>query len=68
MGGIQCSLYENDSNAFGGALTLSILQMLVYASSQSNAGGGQWYANTLAVQSLALHAFMAIGNQTAFTQ
>src|SRR5690348_8116990 len=34
--------YENVSSAFGGASSLTVSQMLIYAASQSNAGGITW--------------------------
>lgn len=67
-GGGSCSgSYENVSFAFGGATSMTVSQMLVYAASQSNAGGSIWYGNVKSVQQLAKDAFDAIINQVAFT-
>jgi hypothetical protein len=57
--------YENASGAFGGATSLTVSQMLLYAASQSNAGGSTWYANVKATQGLAKDAFDAINNGVA---
>ena len=51
--------------AFSGP-SLSVLQILSYAGSQSNVGGSTWYANVKATQVLAKDAFDAINNQVAF--
>jgi hypothetical protein len=59
--------YENVSSAFGGASSLTVLQMLSYAASQSNVGGSTWYGQVKATQGLAKDAFDAINNQVAFT-
>ena len=53
------------SSAFSGP-SLSVLQILSYAGSQSNVGGSTWYANVKATQVLAKDAFDAINNQVAF--
>ena len=68
-GTATCSgIYQNVSSAFGGATSLTVAQMLVYAASQSNAGGTTWYGNNVkATQELAKNAFDAINNQVAFT-
>jgi hypothetical protein len=66
--GSSCSgSYENASSAFGGASSLTVSQMLTYAASQSNVGGGTWYGNVKATQVLAKDAFDAINNQVAFS-
>jgi hypothetical protein len=66
-GGGSCgSSYEDVSPAFFGAPNLTVSQMLSYAASQSNAGGGTWYANYKPTQGLAKDAFDAINNQVAF--
>jgi len=57
---------ENVSAAFGGATSMTPLQMLTYAASQSNAGGSVWYGNVKATQGLAKDAFDAINNQAVF--
>jgi len=58
--------YENATAAFGGSTSLTVSQMLAYASSQSNGGGSNWYAQVKATQQLAKGAFDAINNQVAF--
>jgi hypothetical protein len=66
-GTATCSgTFENTSSSFGGATSLTVSQMLAYAASQSNAGGGTWYANVKATQGLAKDAFDAINNAAAF--
>ncbi len=62
-----CSVFENVSSSFGGASSLTVLQMLTYAASRSNVGGGTWYGNVKATQELAKDAFDAINNQVAFS-
>jgi len=57
---------ENVTAAFGGALSLSVSQMLAYAALQSNSGGGTWYAQVKATQGLAKDAFDAINNSIAY--
>jgi hypothetical protein len=61
-----CTIFENVSGAFGGATSLTVSQMLAYAASQSNAGGGVWYGQVKATQELAKDAFDAINNQKVF--
>jgi len=58
--------YENASDAFGGATSLSVSELLNYAASQSNPGGSLWYGNVKATQELAKDTFDAINNQCAF--
>lgn len=53
------------SAAFGGASSMTVSQMLAYASGQSNAGGSVWYGNNKAMQGLAKDVFDAINNETA---
>jgi hypothetical protein len=66
-GTATCSgTFENTSSSFGGATSLTVSQLLAYAASQSNAGGGTWYANVKATQGLAKDAFDAINNAAAF--
>ena len=48
------------SGAFGGATSMTLLQMLQYASGQSNAGGSVWYGQVKATQTLAKDAFAAV--------
>jgi hypothetical protein len=55
----------NASSAFGGATSLTVLQILSYAAGQSNAGGGTWYGNVKATQELAKNTFDSINNQAA---
>jgi hypothetical protein len=62
-----CTTFVNVSSAFGGATSLTVLQMLAYAASQSNSGGSIWYGQVKATQELAKDAFDAINNQVAFT-
>jgi hypothetical protein len=65
-GGSTCSgTYENVSSAFGGATSLTVLQMLSYSAGQSNVGGSAWYTNAKTIQVLAKDAFDAINNQVA---
>lgn len=58
--------YENVSSAFGGATSLTVNQLLSYASGQSNSGGSVWYGQVKATQQLAKDTFDAINNQVAF--
>ena len=48
------------SGAFGGATSMTLLQMLTYASNQSNVGGSIWYGQAKTIQALAKDAFAAI--------
>lgn len=67
-GTATCSgTYEDVSSVFGGSSSLTVLQMLAFAASQSNPGGSVWYANVKANQVLAKDAFDAINNQVAFS-
>jgi hypothetical protein len=67
-GTATCSgVFENVSSAFGGATSLTVSQMVSFAASQSNVGGGMWYRNVKATQGLAKDAFEAINNQVAFS-
>lgn len=61
-----CTTFENVSGAFGGSASLTVSQMLAYASSQSNSGGSTWYAQVKATQALAKDAFDAINNEVAY--
>ncbi len=58
---------QNSSGGFGGATSMTVNQMLAYASSQSNAGGSLWYGNVKTTQEKAKNAFDSINNQTAFS-
>ena len=63
----HCSLgFENASSAFGGATSLTVSQILAYAASQSNVGGGSWYGNVKSTQELAKDTFDAVNNEVAF--
>ena len=48
------------SGAFGGATRMTLMQMLQYASSQSNVAGSIWYAQNKTVQGYAKDAFQAV--------
>lgn len=54
------------SSAFGGATSLTVLQVLTFAGLQSNAGGVLWYGNVKSVQELAKDTFDAINNTSTF--
>ncbi len=58
--------YQNVSDAFGGAASMTISQMLNHAAGQSNAGGSVWYGNVKSTQELAKNAFDAIDNNWVF--
>lgn len=51
--------------AFGNNQSLTVLQMLSWQNTASNAGGSVWYANVKAVQELAKTAFDQINNEIA---
>jgi hypothetical protein len=53
---------ENVSAAFGGATSMTVLQMLTYAAGKSNVGGSVWYGQVKATQVLAADAFNGINN------
>ncbi|HEX2391637.1 MAG TPA: hypothetical protein VHI77_01830 [Solirubrobacterales bacterium] len=61
-----CTTLEDTSAAFGGAKSLTVLQLLTYAGSKSNSGGTVWYEQVKATQGLAKDTFDAINNQVAF--
>jgi hypothetical protein len=61
-----CTTLENTSAAFGGATSLTVLQILEYAAGKSNAGGTSWYGQVKATQELAKDTFDAINNEVAF--
>jgi hypothetical protein len=61
-----CTTLENTSAAFGGAKSLTVLQLLAYAGSKSNPGGSIWYGQVKATQELAKDTFDAINNEVAF--
>ena len=58
--------FTNVNSAFGCVSSLTVSQMLAYAESQSNSGGGTWYANVKSTQEKAKNAFDAINNEVAF--
>ena len=65
---LTCTAFEDSSDVFS-ATSLdcrTVLQMLTYAASQSNAGGSTWYGNVKPTQELAKDAFDAINNEKAF--
>lgn len=62
----SCSVLENTSAAFGGANSMTVLQLLTYAGGKSNAGGSSWYGQVKATQGLAKDTFDAINNEVAF--
>ena len=57
---------QDVSEAFGGAKSKTVLEMLAYAASQSNVGGSVWYGNVKSIQQLAKNAFDGINNQVVF--
>jgi hypothetical protein len=68
-GTATCSgTYEDASSAFGGASSLTVLQMLAYQNTSDPAAdaGAVWYGNNKAMQVLAKDAFDAINNGVAF--
>jgi hypothetical protein len=63
---LTCSSFINATAAFGGSTEKTVGQILSYAASQSNSGGGTWYANVKTTQEMAKDVFDAINNQVAF--
>jgi hypothetical protein len=61
----QGGITEDASPEFGGS-PKTVLQMLSYASGQSNIGGSTWYGQVKLTQEFAKDAFDAINNQLAF--
>ena len=61
--------FRDASSAFGGATSMTIAQMLAFASSKSNSGGIIWSTpyNNKATQELAKDAFDAINNGVIIT-
>jgi hypothetical protein len=53
---------KNLSGAFGGAASMTVMQMLAYAAGQSNGTGSAWYLQVKATQVMAKDAFDAINN------
>ena len=69
-GGSSCSgSYENVSSVFGGANSMTVMNMLLYQNTADplGDGGAVWYAQNKAKQVLAKDAFDAINNQVAFS-
>jgi hypothetical protein len=69
-GTATCSgTYENVSSAFGGATSMTVLNMLLYQNTSDPAAdaGAVWYGSVKAQQVLAKDVFDAINNQVAFT-
>ena len=69
-GGSTCTgSYENVSSAFGGASSLTVLNMLLYQNTSDPLAdkGAKWYGQIKATQVLAKDAFDAINNGVAFT-
>jgi virginiamycin B lyase len=60
---------ENVSSAFGGATSMTVMDMLLYQNTAdpSADAGANWYAQVKATQALAKDAFDAINNQVAFS-
>ena len=66
IGGVTIDLAAlGTKGAFGNANSLTVLQLLNYAASQSNAGGSTWYGQVKATQELAKNTFDAINNEVA---
>src|SRR5205807_5766872 len=61
--------YENASAAFGGATSMTVLEMLTYQNTSDPAedAGAKWYGQVKATQVLAKDAFDAINNGVAFS-
>jgi hypothetical protein len=67
-GTATCSgTYQNVSAAFGGATSMTVLQILAYAAGQSNSGGSTWYGQAKATQEMAKNVFDAINNGVALS-
>jgi hypothetical protein len=62
----SCTKFVNASSAFGGATSMTVLELLEYAASKSDAGGKTWYEQKKSIQELAKDTFDAINNQVAF--
>jgi hypothetical protein len=63
--------YENASSAFGGAASMTVMNMLLYQNTTqadpAQDAGASWYSQVKATQVLAKDAFDAINNQVAFS-
>lgn len=68
-GGFSGSGCENVSSVFGGAPSLTVMQMLTYQNTSDPAAdaGANWYGQNKAQQVLAKDAFDAINNARAFS-
>jgi hypothetical protein len=53
------------TSVFNGSTSLTVLQILAYAASQSNVGGTSWYGQVKTKQELAKDVFDAINNNVA---
>ena len=72
IGGVNIDLTkiwgsENVSAAFGGAASMTVMNMLLYQNTSDPAtdGGANWYGQNKGLQVLAKDAFDSINNQTA---
>jgi hypothetical protein len=70
LGGVKIDLTNvspvgDTTSVFNGSPSLTVLQILAYAASQSNVGGSSWYGQVKAKQELAKDVFDAINNNTA---
>jgi hypothetical protein len=61
--------YENAGAAFGGATSMTVLEMLTYQNTSDPAAdvGAKWYGQLKATQVLAKDAFDAVNNRVAFS-
>jgi hypothetical protein len=57
--------YANVGSAFGGATSMTVMNMLLFQNTVSNTGGTLWYGQVKSVQGLAKNAFDAINNRAA---
>jgi hypothetical protein len=64
-GTATCGSRYSVSGAFGGATSMTVMNMLLFQNTVSNAGGSVWYGQVKATQELAKNAFDAINNQVA---
>ncbi len=66
-GAVFTNTVTDGLGAFGGAPTLTVSQLLQYASDQSNVGGSIWYGNAGAVQTDAKNTFDSVDIQVVFS-
>ena len=68
IGGATISLTnpENVTGAFGGATSMTIMNMLLYQNGVSTANGASWYSQNKGLQVLAKDAFDNINNGKIF--